>query len=84
MPRAAVVEKTIPLSYSKVFAHSVATPNSLQLDHDTGVVMLEDAPGGGCKVTGGSHWISRVTTPEALRPGPEQLCPPPLDAIAKG
>lgn len=65
-----------------VFAYSVVTPNSLHLDHYTGVVMLEDAPGGGCRIIWGSNWISRVTPAADIEVGLRQLYLSLIDAIA--
>jgi Polyketide cyclase / dehydrase and lipid transport len=65
----------------RVFSYSLITPNSLGLDHYHAVVILADAPGGGCTVTWGSNWKS-LKLPEAeLKPMLSQLYVSLIDAI---
>ena len=67
----------------RVFSYSVITPNSLQLDHYHAVVVLSDAPDGGCHVAWGSNWISRVTPAADIQVGLVELYTGLIDAIAR-
>lgn len=78
-----IAERVDCIFDGRVFAYSVITPNSLALDHYHAVVTLADAPGGGCFVSWGSNWISRVTPAAEMKPMLEQLYATLIEAMAR-
>ena len=68
----------------RVFSYSVVSDNSLGLDHYHAVVILSDAPGGGCHVAWGSNWTSRITPAAEVRETLAGLYATLIDAIVKG
>jgi uncharacterized protein YndB with AHSA1/START domain len=67
-----------------VFSYTLITPTALGVEHYHAVVILADAPDGGCAITWSSNWISR-TPPEAeVAAMLAEMYGALIDAIAKG
>ena len=67
---------------NRIFSYSVITPNALGLEYYHAVVMLADAPHGGCDVTWGSNWFSRLTPDAEMVPLLNAMYVNLIDAMA--
>jgi polyketide cyclase/dehydrase/lipid transport protein len=51
----------------RLMSYSIVGPVSLPLEHYCAVVTLDDAPGGGCKISWGSNWTAKGAPVDSVR-----------------
>ena len=78
-----VVERLEAAYDERLFSYSIVDESPLPLDHYHAVVVLKDAPNGGCTVAWGSNWVAKGASNDEVKGLLSGLYTALIDALAK-